>query len=679
MDLTPLWNGLRNNRQGMQLAFAVTACIAAAIAALITATQITAYETEATRALEVRALATSLLSIVQDAETGQRGFLLTDDEGSLKPYNSAREKIWPIYLKLHDLVAGEREQSARLQRMWSLADDKLKEVAQTIDLAKHGRKSAALEIVRAGLGQFIMDQFRAEDAIFSEVELQHLHEREEILARSRSICLAIMLSGLVIMLALGFLLLRASRSRTQLQIRALAGDALRESEERFRTLADNINQFAWIADGSGWINWYNKRWYDYTGTSIADVAGWGWTKLHHPDHVERVIAGFSNAFSKGENWEDTFPLRGKDGQYRWFLSRAMPIRDDAGEVVRWFGTNTDVTELLKTEDALRESEARFRGIYEYAGTGIAITDLTGRFQSCNPAYSKMVGFTQDELRERRSPDLVHPEDREANRTGLERLAAEEIPSFEIVNRYVGKAGAIIWVHKHVSLLRDSSGKPASFILLVTDTTAQKHQEEQIHLLMNEVNHRSKNVLTLVQAIAQQTAAKSPGEFVTRFGERLKALSANQDLLVKNQWKGIQLEDLVRTQFAHFEDMIGSRIALNGPPLPVSARAAQTLGMALHELATNAAKYGALANGHGQVGIGWRLDAEGEEPVFHMTWREQGAENVAPPAKRGFGSVVICQMVERDLDAKVDLDYPPSGVTWRMACPAGEVLQDESGD
>ena len=131
--------------------------------------------------------------------------------------------------------------------------------------------------------------------------------------------------------------------------------ALRESESRFRELADNISQFAWTADASGWIYWYNKRWHDYTGTTLEDMQGWDWQKVHHPEHVDRVVERMRRCFEAGTPWEDTFPLRGKDGTYRWFLSRALPIRNEAGDVVRWFGTNTDVTEQIEAENALRDS------------------------------------------------------------------------------------------------------------------------------------------------------------------------------------------------------------------------------------------------------------------------------------------------------------------------------------
>ncbi len=131
--------------------------------------------------------------------------------------------------------------------------------------------------------------------------------------------------------------------------------ALVKSEARFRALADNIAQLAWIADPDGAINWYNKRWFEFTGTRFEEMAGWGWERTHHPDHLERVKTTWGRALAAGDPWQDTFPLRGVDGTYRWFLSRAVPVRDDAGKVQLWFGTNTDVTEQRETQEALVEA------------------------------------------------------------------------------------------------------------------------------------------------------------------------------------------------------------------------------------------------------------------------------------------------------------------------------------
>ena len=147
---------------------------------------------------------------------------------------------------------------------------------------------------------------------------------------------------------------------------AVNENALHESEARFRELADNISQMAWTADAHGWRYWYNKRWFDYTGTTLEQMQGWGWQKVHHPDHVNRVVQRIRQSFETGTPWEDTFPLRSKEGNYRWFLSRALPIRDETGEVIRWFGTNTDVTEQIEAENALRESEQELRNAKDAA-------------------------------------------------------------------------------------------------------------------------------------------------------------------------------------------------------------------------------------------------------------------------------------------------------------------------
>ena len=133
-------------------------------------------------------------------------------------------------------------------------------------------------------------------------------------------------------------------------------ESLRESEARFRALADNLPQLAWMARGDGWIYWYNRRWYEYTGTTLEEMEGWGWKAVHHPDHLERVVTKMRESFDRGVVWEDTFPMRRADGEYRWFLTRAVPIRDDNGDVTRWVGTNTDVTEQREVEQRLQEAD-----------------------------------------------------------------------------------------------------------------------------------------------------------------------------------------------------------------------------------------------------------------------------------------------------------------------------------
>jgi len=147
-----------------------------------------------------------------------------------------------------------------------------------------------------------------------------------------------------------------------------AADQLAEREAEFATLADNMAQLSWMARPDGHIYWYNKRWYDYTGYDLAEMEGWGWEKVHHPDYMESVVNFVTVAWPKGEPWELTFPLRGADGQYRWFLTRAIPVHDEQGHLVRWLGTNTDVTEMRQLQEQLQnayndlEAKVTFRNL-----------------------------------------------------------------------------------------------------------------------------------------------------------------------------------------------------------------------------------------------------------------------------------------------------------------------------
>jgi two-component sensor histidine kinase len=193
--------------------------------------------------------------------------------------------------------------------------------------------------------------------------------------------------------------------------------------------------------------------------------------------------------------------------------------------------------------------------------------------------------------------------------------------------------------------------------------------------MREINHRAKNMLSVVDAIAHQTAAKNPEDFVERFSERIQALSANQDLLVRNEWRGVDVQDLVRTQLSPFADLIASRIAIHGPKLRLKAGGAQAIGLALHELATNAGKYGALSTNTGHVDIDWGID----DGTFTISWTERNGPPVSRPQRRGFGAVIMETMAARSVDGTVDLDYAPSGVTWRLTCrPANALDPGETG-
>jgi PAS domain S-box-containing protein len=167
---------------------------------------------------------------------------------------------------------------------------------------------------------------------------------------------------------------------------------LQESENQFRTLANSIPQLAWMADSAGKVFWYNERWYDYTGRSADGVEAEGWGGLLHPEHQDRIVSGRERSLDSAESWEDTFPLLGRNGQYRWFLARAVPIRDSEGLVARWFGTGTDISEQIAMEELLRERA----DLLELASEAILVRDFAGMVQYWNAGAEALYGWRRGE-------------------------------------------------------------------------------------------------------------------------------------------------------------------------------------------------------------------------------------------------------------------------------------------
>ena len=179
----------------------------------------------------------------------------------------------------------------------------------------------------------------------------------------------------------------------------------------YRNLAETLPQLAWIAEADGTIIWYNQRWYDYTGTSLDEMRGWGWRTVHHPDHVAAVTERYRAAITLGRSWEDTFPLRGRDGSYRWFLSKALPHRDESGRILRWYGTNTDITGRRAVEERLRHSEQRFRALVDASAAVIWNTDAAGELMPPQVRWSTYTGQTEEAYQGWGWLDAVHPDDR----------------------------------------------------------------------------------------------------------------------------------------------------------------------------------------------------------------------------------------------------------------------------
>lgn len=226
-----------------------------------------------------------------------------------------------------------------------------------------------------------------------------------------------------------------------------------------------------------------------------------------------------------------------------------------------------------------------------------------------------------------------------------------------------------------SPMRDASGAVVGLVGVSTDITARKRREEHVELLMHELSHRTKNLLAVIQALARQLmrASSDPADFEQKFMARIQALARAHDLLVQQHWQGAQLADVVGAQLYPFVGGEGDRgrVALDGPPLMLRLEAVQNLSLVLHELATNASKYGALSVPTGTIAIAWRID--GDALVFE--WREAGGPPVTPPTRRGFGHTIIERMLAQGLESEVSLEYPPEGARATLRIPRAQVATD----
>ena len=246
-----------------------------------------------------------------------------------------------------------------------------------------------------------------------------------------------------------------------------------------RRVVDTIPTLAWSAGPDGSAEFFNQRWLDYTGLSAKQALDWGWEVAIHPDDRPRMLETFREALHVGKPYEVEGRFRRFDGEFRWFLFRGSPLRDQSGKVAKWYGTNTDLEERKRAEDALRKSEERWRSVFENSAIGVALTDLSGRFLATNHIFQAMVGYTEEELRAVRFLDLTHEDYREANWALITELVEGRRRQFQIEKKYRRKDGSLIWVSNNVSLVPGTEMVPRFIMALSEDITQRKRAEEAL--------------------------------------------------------------------------------------------------------------------------------------------------------------------------------------------------------
>ena len=261
--------------------------------------------------------------------------------------------------------------------------------------------------------------------------------------------------------------------------RKQAEERLRESEQRWRSLTEALPQLVWSATPDGACDYFSPQWTQHTGVPERDLLGWRWLAVLHPDDREPTRRLWTDSVEGRGPYDVEYRVRRSDGVYRWFKTRGTPIRDSAGRVVKWFGTCTDISDLRQTEEALRESEERFRGTFENAAVGIGHRHLDGRFLRVNQKFCTILGYPRDELLQRTGQEITHPDDLDAGVDLAEALLRGESPGFTLEKRYVRRDGSPVWVELSVSLQRDGAGKPDYFIGIVQDISNRKRLEGEL--------------------------------------------------------------------------------------------------------------------------------------------------------------------------------------------------------
>jgi PAS domain S-box-containing protein len=451
-----------------------------------------------------------------------------------------------------------------------------------------------------------------------------------------------------------------------------------ERHERLRAEREQNARLSMALSASGMGDW---RWSAATDEIVfSDRAGaifglapgqpmtWRETQaLIHPDDREWVSAEVNRSFRDRTQYAVEMRVRPADGRGEvWVMARGQVQADAKGDPTAMIGVIADISLNRENEARLRETESRFRIMADCAPASVWVTDADGAVEFVNQYFSDYTGRSREALLGDAWETLMHPDDLpEAMRRRADGWGRLEAYSWEA--RFPRHDGQWRWMRATAAPRFDITGQFQGYVGISTDINGMRLAEERQQLLINELNHRVKNTLATVQSLAEQSSrlSRSKAEFKDKFLARLMALSAAHSRLTQASWDWTSLaavvEDQVRMHGA------GSRLTASGPDLLVPPSIALSLSLAVHELATNAAKYGALTGAQGEAVLDWGVtQADGEERV-DLCWRESGGPAVSPPTERGFGSRLLL-MVGRELGGEGRLQFLPEGLVWTASFP-----------
>ncbi len=417
----------------------------------------------------------------------------------------------------------------------------------------------------------------------------------------------------------------------------------------------------------------NQRLADFNGKAIEEHIGRTLREVV-PDLAETLEPMLRGVLETGEpllDYEFIGETAREPGVERVWMGSYYPIPEAGGGVGEIAVVVQDVTERKAAEAALIDSEKLFRETFEQTAVGMAHVSLDGQWLRVNDRLCDIVGDSRAALLRKTFQDITHPEDVAADVENAKRLLGGEVESYVMEKRYVRADGTVRWVNVTVSLQRTSTGEPDHFIAVIEDITTRKKAEDRLAVVVSELKHRVKNTLATIQSVIAH-AARAPGSkhaFVESVAGRIQAMASAHDLLVRSQWQGAAFADLITEEFRPYGL---HRVRIDGPVLWLTPNAALAFRLMIHELATNAAKYGALSRDEGRIFIDWTVAEVNGERSLRFSWEERGGPTVPPPSKRGFGSEIVEKYAAKELSGTLSIQFEPDGVRVSLHAPVREI-------
>lgn len=450
---------------------------------------------------------------------------------------------------------------------------------------------------------------------------------------------------------------------------SLAQIYLSSLDAEFTRFSEYLPTLCWLAQGDGYIVWYNRRWHEYCGTAPEQMKGWGWQSVHDPEQLPVVMARWSHCIEEGEPFEMVFPLRGADGQFRPFLTRATPLRDGSGAVKRWFGVNTEIGAQVSAEHALRASEAKFETLTDAMPQMVWSTRADGFHDYYNAQWYAFTGVPVGSTDGEAWSGLFHPDDQDRAWAKWRRSLDTGEP-YEVEYRLRHHSGEYRWTLGRALPVRTAEGQITRWIGTCTDIHEAKQAAEQNELLSRELSHRIKNIFAVISGLISLTGRKAVAlrPVMSELMERIGALARAHEFArphspeSKPEFGEGSLHGLIAEVLRPYQMASRERIIITGDDVPIDDRGATPMALVIHEFATNAAKYGALSSEQGQVTI--RTSRKGEQ--LSVEWVEQGGPAVAgQPDRHGFGTELAELSIERQLGGTIHKEWKRTGLWIRL--------------